>query len=93
MAATYVGKSGGVRAKRWLVTFSADSDTTLTIPHGFNGVPDNVYLIPTTPQCYVGQICRSPAPDATNVYLAKTNAVGSGGSIVEVIAYIPNSSL
>jgi len=93
MAVTYAIQKGGTKAKRWIVTWALDSDTTITIPHGFNGIPDNVYIIPLTPQAYTGQVCKTPLPDVNNIYLAKTTAATSGGAQVEVIAYIPNSSL
>ena len=92
MAVTATLVPGGRRAKVWTVTFGADGDTTIAIPHGFNGTPDHVEFFPLTPEAYVGQITQG-LTDATNVTLNKVAALGSGGASVRLYAYIPNSSL
>ncbi len=92
MAVTITQESGGGRAARWIVTFGADSDTLATIPHGFNGVPDDVYFTPLNTETYVGQVARTPAPDAQNIYLTKNTVAGSGGASVELVGYVPHSS-
>lgn len=92
MAVTATLQPSQERAKRWTVVFALDGDITATIPHGFNGPPDNVYLVPLNAAAYVGQVFRASV-DATNIVLTKNAVVGSGGASVELIAYKPYSSL
>jgi len=92
MAVTADIQPGGPKAKRWVVTFALDADTTIDIKHGFNGIPDNVYLVPLNLQVYVGQVYRAAVTD-TIITITKNAAVGSAGAAVELIAYIPKSSL
>lgn len=92
MAVTSTLLSGGRKAKRWVVTFALDADTTATLTHGFNGAPDNVYIVPLNAQAYVGQVFRG-AVTTTDITITKNAAGGSGGASVEVIAYIPHSSM
>lgn len=92
MAITATLQPSQERAKRWTVTFTLDADTAIAIPHGFNGPPDNAYLVPLNAEAYIGQIVRTSI-DATNVTITKSAALGSGGASVELIAYKPHSSL
>lgn len=92
MAITATLQPSQDRAKRWTVTFALDADTVILIPHGFNGPPDNAYLVPLNVQAYIGQIVRTSI-DATNITITKNAAVGSGGASVELVAYKPYSSL
>ena len=98
MAVTVTLESGGQKAKRWIVTFGADADTTATLEHGFNGAPDHVNVQPLNALAYVGQVFRGavtpPSPGMPGtITITKNAAVGSGGAQVEVIAYVPHSSL
>ena len=93
MAVTVAIQSGGSKAKRWLVTFGLDADTTVTIPHGFNGVPDHVEFFATNPLAIIPGAVSRGTVDGTNVVLNKLPAVGSGGAQVELFVYIPRSSL
>ena len=99
MAVTTTLESGGQRAKRWIVTFGADADTTATLEHGFNGAPDHVTITPLNAEAYIGQVFRGPVTPPNppispgTITITKNAAVGSGGASVEVVAYIPHSSL
>lgn len=92
MAVTATLQPGGQRAKRWVVTFGLDADTTATLEHGFNGAPDHVEVFPLNAEAYIGQVFRG-AVTATDITITKNAAGGSGGASVEVIAYIPHASL
>lgn len=98
MAVTAPLLSGGHRAKRWLVTFSDDADTTATLEHGFNGAPDHITITPKNAQAYIGQVFLGPVTPPSlglpgTITITKNTAVGSGGAQVEVVAYIPHASL
>lgn len=92
MAVTATLRPGGQKAKRWIVTFGLDADTTVTLEHGFNGTPDHVEVFPLNAEVYVGQVHRGTV-NASTIEIIKNNAVGSGGASVEVVAYTPHSSL
>lgn len=92
MAITKEIQPGGSKAKRWIVTFADDADTSIDIQHGFGATPDNYYFTPLSPQVYVGQVCVS-ATDDDKITLTKNTAVGSGGAIVELWVFVPTSSL
>ena len=92
MAATIVLSDGGSRSKQFTVTFPLDADITAVVPHGFNGIPDMVIMLPLSAQVYTGQVFRS-AVDATNVTFTKNAAVGSGGAQIQVTVFFPNSVL
>ena len=93
MAVTFPTLPGGSRAKKWLVTFGLDADVTVTIPHGFNGTPDHVEFFATNALAVIPGAVSRGAVDAVNIVLNKLPAVGSAGAQVELIAYIPHSSL
>jgi hypothetical protein len=93
MAVTVAIEPGGPKAKRWLVTFGLDADTTVTIPHGFNGIPDHVEFYALNALAVVPGAVSRGTVDGDNIVMNKLPAVGSGGAQVELIAYIPNSSL
>jgi hypothetical protein len=92
MAVTAPLQPGGQRAKRWIVTFGLDADTTATLDHGFNGAPDHITITPLNAFVYVGQVFRG-AVSTTQIIITKNAAGGSGGASVEVVAYVPHSSL
>jgi hypothetical protein len=92
MAVTVTPLAGGHRAKRWTVTFALDADITTTIQHGFGEVPDHVEILPLNAQAYTGSVSRGTLT-STSIVINKTAAAGSGGASVELIVYIPRSSL
>lgn len=91
MPGTATLQSGGQKAKRWIVTFSADGDTTFTFDHGLGGAPDHITICPLNALAYVGQVSRGVI-SATQITINKAAAVGSAGASVEVIAFLPHSS-
>jgi len=93
MAVTVTPVAAGNNSKRWRVTFALDADTTATIAHGLIDAPNFVIgPSPLNAQAYVGQVARTTV-DATNIVLTKNTAVGSGGAVVEVIAFRPGFGL
>lgn len=92
MAVTATLVSGGQKAKRWNITWALDGDTSIIIEHGFNGAPDHINILPLNAQAYVGQVVRG-AVTATTLTITKTAIGGSAGASVEVIAFIPHSTL
>jgi hypothetical protein len=92
MAVTVTSLPGGVRAKRWSVVWALTTDTVATIPHGFPVIPDHVEFYALNVQANEGLVFKG-TPDLTNIYLTKTTDLNTAGASVEVIAYIPGSSL
>lgn len=92
MAVTANLVSGGQKAKRWVITWTLDGDTSITIDHGFNGAPDHINILPLNPQAYTGRVFRGAVTN-TQLTITKTTDAGSAGAEVEVIAFIPHSTL
>ncbi len=87
------------RYKSWTVN-CADSDTLIVFPHGFVASSDQVTGI--TPDSVLGEriptVTLAARPnwgitaDATNIYLAKQSAAGSGASpALKVVAEAPHT--
>ncbi len=85
--------------KSWTVA-AADSDTIIVFPHGFQ----NQAGAGITPDAVRGVVIPSVAlaarpnwgitADATNIYLAKQSAAGSGASpVLKVVADTPHSEI
>ncbi len=92
MAVTITPTPGGRRVAKFTVEFSVDADTTATIAHGMDGVPDSVGILFRDVECHIGQVHVSSIT-ATQVVVTKTAAVGSGGTTVDVSIFVPKSLL
>ena len=89
------------RYKSWLVN-AADSDTIIVFPHGFvassdqvTGItPDSVQLTPLASRALAALPNWGATADATNIYLAKQPATGSGGTpATKVVAEVPHTEI
>ncbi len=85
--------------KSWTVN-CADSDTLIVFPHGFVSPSDQVTKVTPDNVRFVGipSVANAALPnwgvtaDATNIYLAKQSATGSGASpALKVIAEVPHT--
>lgn len=92
MAAIATLVSGGQKAKRWVITWALDGDTSIVIDHGFNGTPDHINILPLNAEAYTGRVFRGAVTD-TQLTITKAPDAGSAGASVEVIAFIPHSTL
>ncbi len=93
MAANVTLDAGGQIGKKWTIVFTADGDTTVALPHGFNGPPDHVEITYTSPQAINPGCVTLGVVDNQNVNINKLPAAGSAGASVIVIAYIPNATM
>jgi hypothetical protein len=90
------------RYKSWLVN-AADSDTIIVFPHGFVASSDQVTGItpdavqmgaPFPTEANAARPNWGMTADATNIYLAKQPAVGSGGTpALKVVAEVPHTEI
>ena len=86
------------RYKSWLVN-CADADTLIVFPHGFVTdnthvalQPDDVRITEIPTYATAAQPNWAATADATNIYLAKQSATGSGASpALKVTAGTPHS--
>ncbi len=83
-------KITGNFSRTWDVTATADADTTITIPHGLQGVTDataNLSLVPLTPVGVLSAWWRGSV-DGTNLVLNKDLVVGSGAPTAQLRVHL-----
>lgn len=96
MAATSVAVSPASGSRPFVnmaifnVTATADADTTITIPHGLRGVPEEVYLeiAGTAAGVIAGRVSQwgevLASRTSTNIVLNKGTGAGSGSPDVQL---------
>lgn len=82
----------GTYMKSWDIIADADADVAAVITHGFGAAPVDISLVPLNTDFFVSTWTLGVV-DATEINLAKANAVGSGNAAaqVRVIARLPHS--
>lgn len=92
MAVTVTPVYAGSYTKTWDIIASADADVAAVIAHGFGIAPVAVWMTPLDTDFYVSTWTLGVI-DATNINLAKANAVGSGNPAAQlrVTAMLPHS--
>jgi hypothetical protein len=78
MAIAVTAVIAGTYYKSW--TFTAlDADTAATVVHGFGFTPDFLGIMPSVAFATTATPNFAATADATNIYLQKSAATGSGG--------------